>query len=219
MKITIVQEIKTQIGHITGLSDTVLHMCIGLAILIAAVSYLKKPFQLIVPWLIVLSIAVTGEFIDMQGDFIRLGYWRWDESLRDVTNTIFLPTVILFFIRFAVFPLSQYLFQKQEPASKHTEPELAESNIVSFSDTGKTTFSSITLDNEKAFPSLQDLSMHSQEKNLKQPVKVRPASDAGFLTKVTINDDIVIATGDKLIHDENSGEDAVVNEEDQRKTA
>ena len=74
MKITIVQEIKTQIGQITGLTDTVLHMCVGLAILFAALSYLKKPFRLIVPWSIILTVAVVGEFIDMQGDFIRLGY-------------------------------------------------------------------------------------------------------------------------------------------------
>ena len=190
MKITIVQEIKTQIGQITGLTDTALHMCVGLAILLAAFSYLKKPFRLIVPWSIILTVAVVGEFIDMQGDFIRLGYWRWDESLGDVANTIFLPTVILLFIRFAVVPINQYIFHKPESIADHTELEPTGANIIGFHQVGEV----------------------SQISSLQPPEVLLPANGSGLLTSINIDEEQIVASGEELISDVNKSEE-------QRKTA
>ena len=95
--------IKTAIGTATGLSDSALHTYVGLAVLLAAVVILKKPLGSIVPWMIVLTLSITGELIDMQGDIMRLGYWRWGESLFDMLNTIFWPTVLLLFDRTGIF--------------------------------------------------------------------------------------------------------------------
>lgn len=103
LDLSTVQAIKLAIGSATGLSGGALHMYVGLAVLLAAVVILKKPLGSIVPWMIVLTLSITGELIDMQGDIMRLGYWRWGESLFDMLNTIFWPTVLLLFDRSGIF--------------------------------------------------------------------------------------------------------------------
>ncbi len=111
-----VQVIKAEIGSVTGLSDSALHIYVGIIVLLTTAAVLRKPLWSFVPWLMVLVVAIIGELVDMPGDFIRLGYWRWEESLRDVRNSMFWPTVILVFIRSGIFLSAKYLSGKQARA-------------------------------------------------------------------------------------------------------
>ena len=78
----------------TGLSRDALHIYAGLAVLIVAAILLRKHLSSVVPWAVVLAIAVSVEVLDMQDDLASLGYWRWAESLHDVLNTLFWPTML-----------------------------------------------------------------------------------------------------------------------------
>ncbi len=104
-----VQVIKAEIGLVTGFSDSTLHIYAGLIVLFVTAAVLRKPLWSFVPWLMVIAVAIIGELVDMRADFIRLGYWRWGESLSDLLHSISSPTVILFFTRRGVFPSAKYL--------------------------------------------------------------------------------------------------------------
>ena len=118
MDLSTLQDIKFAIGVATGLSHSALHMYVGLAVLLAAVAILKKPLGSIVPWIIVFSLSITGELLDMQDDIMRLGYWRWGGSLFDMLNTIFWPTVLLLFDRYGIFMNAKSPSRK--PGTEHS---------------------------------------------------------------------------------------------------
>ena len=103
METSTAQTIKLAIVQATGLSKDALHIYVGLAVMFTAAVVLHKPLRSIVPWLVVLAVAVAGEMIDMHDDITSLGYWRWGASLHDVLNTLFWPSVLLFLARFSIF--------------------------------------------------------------------------------------------------------------------
>lgn len=102
MEISAVQSIKLAIVSTIELSKDALHIYVGLAVLLIAAVVLRKPLQSIVPWLLVLALAVIGELADMRDDILSLGYWRWGASVHDILNTLFWPSVLLLLARFSV---------------------------------------------------------------------------------------------------------------------
>lgn len=103
METSAIQSIKLAIVAATGLSKDALHIYVGLAVFLAAVILLRKPLRSIVPWLMVVSVAITGEVLDMRDDISSLGYWRWGASLHDIFNTLFWPSVLLLLAKFGIF--------------------------------------------------------------------------------------------------------------------
>ncbi|NMM26732.1 MAG: hypothetical protein HHJ12_05430 [Glaciimonas sp.] len=103
METSAVQSIKLAIVAATGLSKDALHIYVGLAGFLAMAAVLRKPLRSIVPWLVVVAIAVAGEMFDMRDDVASLGYWRWGASLHDILNTVFWPTVLLLLAKFGIF--------------------------------------------------------------------------------------------------------------------
>lgn len=103
METSAVQSIKLAIVAAAALSKDALHIYVGLAAFLLAVAVLRKPLRSIVPWLVVVGIAVAGELFDMHDDIATLGHWRWGASLHDVINTIFWPTTLLLLARFGIF--------------------------------------------------------------------------------------------------------------------
>jgi len=97
-----VQSIKLAIISTTGLSKDALHIHAGLAIFFIAAVVLRKLLRSIVPWLLVLALAIVGELVDMRDDSLSFGYWRWDASVHDILNTLFWPSVLLLLARFSV---------------------------------------------------------------------------------------------------------------------
>lgn len=103
METSAVQSIKLAIVAATGLSKDALHIYVGLAVFLAMATVLRKPLRSIVPWLVVVAIAIAGEVLDMRDDVASLGYWRWSASLHDMLNTIFWPTVLFLLAKFDIF--------------------------------------------------------------------------------------------------------------------
>jgi len=106
METSAVQSIKLAIVAATGLSKDALHIYVGLAVFLAAAVVLRKPLRSIVPWLVIVAMAIAGEVLDMRDDVASLGYWRWGASLHDIINTIFWPTVLFLIAKFGFFQTS-----------------------------------------------------------------------------------------------------------------
>lgn len=94
------QSLKISIMTATGLSRDALHVHVGLAVFLAAVVVLRRPLRSVLPWLVVLAVAVAGELLDLRDDVSTTGEWRSRDSLRDIVNTVLWPTVLLLAARF-----------------------------------------------------------------------------------------------------------------------
>lgn len=93
-----VENIKLAIVELTELSKDTLHVYVGLGVFFAVAAVSPKRLRSIIPLLAVLAVAIAGELIDMRDQ----GQWRLLESLHDMLNTLFWPTVIWLLVRFSV---------------------------------------------------------------------------------------------------------------------
>jgi hypothetical protein len=83
------------LGDGTGLSDTVLHIHAGMAVLMLARIVTQRSLGSLVP----LSVVVVAEFFNEVMDRLYYGSWRWTDTLGDIANTLFWPLVICLAIR------------------------------------------------------------------------------------------------------------------------
>ena len=83
------------IGDGTGLPDTILHIHAGLAVLMVARLLTRRSLGSFVP----LSVVVLAEAFNEVMDRLNFGSWRWADTLSDIGNTLFWPTVICLGIR------------------------------------------------------------------------------------------------------------------------
>lgn len=83
------------IGDGTGLPDTILHIHAGLAVLLLARLATGRSLGTLVPLSFVIAAEAANEILDR----INFGSWRWADTLSDVGNTLFWPTVICLAIR------------------------------------------------------------------------------------------------------------------------
>jgi len=83
------------IGDGTGLPDTVLHIHAGLAVLMVARLITRRSLGTWVPWSAVALAEAGNEVLDR----IVWGSWRWSDTLNDIANTLFWPTVICLGLR------------------------------------------------------------------------------------------------------------------------
>jgi hypothetical protein len=94
------QSAKLEIVSLLGLSKDALHIYVGLIVFFAAVAFLKKPVQSLVPLAIVLLVAMFAEGLDARDDIADLGHWRVGASVHDILNTMFWPTVCCLLARY-----------------------------------------------------------------------------------------------------------------------
>lgn len=90
-----IQDLKITVMSLTGLSKDALHVYVGLIVFLGAALILRRPAGSPLPWLAAFVAALLGEVVDARGDLTSLGYWRWLDSMRDVVNTIFWPTLLV----------------------------------------------------------------------------------------------------------------------------
>ena len=83
------------IGDGTGLPDTILHIHAGMAVLMIARLVTRRSLGSFVPW----SVVVVAEGFNEVMDRLQYGSWRWSDTLSDIGNTLFWPTVICLGIR------------------------------------------------------------------------------------------------------------------------
>lgn len=78
------------IGDGTGPPDTLLHIHAGMAVLMIARVVTRRTLGTLVP----LSVVVVAEAGNEIMDRIYFGRWRWNDTLGDIANTLFWPTII-----------------------------------------------------------------------------------------------------------------------------
>ena len=83
------------IGDGTGLPDTILHIHAGMAVLLVARIVTRRSLGTFVPLSVVLAAEAANEVLDR----LHWGSWRWPDTIGDVVNTLFWPTVICLAVR------------------------------------------------------------------------------------------------------------------------
>lgn len=83
------------IGDGTGMADSLLHVHAGLAVLILARVVTGRSLGSFVPLSIVALAEAGNEILDR----LFFGGWRWPDTLSDIANTMFWPTVICIAVR------------------------------------------------------------------------------------------------------------------------
>jgi hypothetical protein len=83
------------IGDGTGLPDTILHIHAGMAVLLVARVVTRRSLGTFVPLSVVIAAEAANEILDR----LHWGGWRWSDTIADVVNTLFWPTVICLAVR------------------------------------------------------------------------------------------------------------------------
>ena len=83
------------IGDGTGLPDTILHIHAGMAVLLIARVLSGRSLGTFIP----LSFVALAEGANEVMDRLEFGSWRWADTLSDIGNTLFWPSVICLAIR------------------------------------------------------------------------------------------------------------------------
>ena len=95
-------QIKVSIVSFTGLDMDALHVHAGVMGQLAAAAILRRPVRSPWPWLLVLLAAVANEWWDLAYDIWPNRDDQYAESLRDLWNTMLLPTLLLIACRYAL---------------------------------------------------------------------------------------------------------------------
>lgn len=103
-------DFKAFIEHFTGLERDALHIYAALIIQCLAAFALRKSLSSLSPWTIVLFFALLNEWFD-NGQVIdpdALSKAAFEESYKDIWNTMLAPTMLLLLSRFCPYILVRY---------------------------------------------------------------------------------------------------------------
>jgi len=96
---------KLQVSELTGLSRDAVHSYVGLLIFFWAVALLRKGRVESTALVPVFVVAAGMDVMDLYGNYITMDAMYWGYRMRDLTNTVFWPLVIVLLVRFK--PLAQ----------------------------------------------------------------------------------------------------------------
>ena len=89
--------LKSQLPELLGISKDALHIHLGLSIYLIVVLVFRRQLTSWVPWLALLAFEIVNEFIDIFHEGVM--EFQLGDSLKDVLNTMFWPTVVLLMAR------------------------------------------------------------------------------------------------------------------------
>ncbi len=95
-------ELKNWLELSTGLDRDSLHIYAGVGVQLAIAFLIRRSLASPIPWLCVVAVALANEYYDYS--FIpenvsgNIGYY--DEGIRDIWNTLLLPTLLWTIARF-----------------------------------------------------------------------------------------------------------------------
>lgn len=95
MEVSSFQAAKQLVQSWSGLEKDALHVYVGLGVFLAASLLSRRTVRSILPWLTVLGVALLGEGLDLRDGLRGFGHWRWTDSVHDILNTLFWPTVMV----------------------------------------------------------------------------------------------------------------------------
>lgn len=93
-------EIKEGLALWSGLSMDALHVHAGILCQIVAALILRRTLASLWPWLVVLAAALANEWSDLSFAVWPDRDLQRAESLRDIWNTMLMPTLLLVIARF-----------------------------------------------------------------------------------------------------------------------
>ena len=91
---------KLSLEQVSGLDMDALHVHAGVLIQIFAALLLRRSLRSPWPWLLVLSAALANEYYDLTLETWPDRAEQWGESIKDVWNTMLLPTALMLLARF-----------------------------------------------------------------------------------------------------------------------
>lgn len=94
-------DMKMWVEESTGLSMDALHVHAGVLAQLIFALILRRSISSVWPWLLVLLAALANEWWDLTFEIWPTRDQQWQESIRDVWNTMLLPTTLLVLSRFA----------------------------------------------------------------------------------------------------------------------
>jgi hypothetical protein len=106
-------QLKLWLETASGLDMDALHVHGGLLLQLAAALALRRPLRSPWPWLVVLAAELANEYYDYSYEVWPTRDAQFAESVRDVWNTMLVPTALLVIAR--CFPA---LFVGREAASR-----------------------------------------------------------------------------------------------------
>ncbi|MFA5941840.1 MAG: hypothetical protein WC809_21025 [Sinimarinibacterium sp.] len=95
MPLSTFQAAKLAVASFTGLEKDALHIYVGLGVFFAIAVLSRRSARSILPWLAVLVVALFGEAMDLRDGLMGLGAWHWTDSVHDILNTLFWPTILV----------------------------------------------------------------------------------------------------------------------------
>ncbi len=87
-------DLKNRSAELTGMSEDLLHVHVGLALFVLGALLLKRRMRSPWPLAIVYAFAVLNELIDLTAPVVSLS-----EPFLDIANTVFWPTVLFLIAR------------------------------------------------------------------------------------------------------------------------
>ncbi|MEO9601233.1 hypothetical protein [Parasphingorhabdus sp.] len=114
-------EIKIWLEQFSGLDRDSLHIYAGVAIQLVVALFCRRSLASPIPWLFVVAIALANEYYDsfFVPDMLIRNRLYFDEAVRDMWNTLLLPSLFLVIARF--FP--NWLTGKAAVDGPHNESQ------------------------------------------------------------------------------------------------
>jgi hypothetical protein len=94
-------QLKMEVVNATGLDMDALHVHVGVLAQILVAMILRVRLSSPWPWLLLLAAQLANEWFDLTYDVWPTRDQQYAESVKDVWNTMLLPTVILMLARWA----------------------------------------------------------------------------------------------------------------------
>lgn len=91
--------VKTFVEHAVGFSHDALHVVIGVILQIAFAFALRRTLASPLPWLLVFLLEAANEWSDLSIEQWPDLALQFGESAKDLTLTMFLPTVLLYLVK------------------------------------------------------------------------------------------------------------------------
>lgn len=89
------QALKIGLLEFTGLAKDAMHVHIGLIVFVIVRLLWRWRGGWILAWLAALTVALVGEYFDIQGEFMRHEFTSDSAHWHDVWNTMVWPTVLM----------------------------------------------------------------------------------------------------------------------------
>ena len=94
-------QFKDYLSQVSALSEDALHIYVAVLIQLAAAWLLRRSLADPLPWLCLVALLAVNEAIDLTEPGKPIEEWQVLGGLRDLWNTLLLPTALMLLARFA----------------------------------------------------------------------------------------------------------------------